>query len=97
MISIQNSILHTDIDDGLIMSKRLNKRQQREQEELEQLRAQESAVPAAPEPDATSGDEVKESSDVDEEEATGPAPVNPFAAVRPNNEAIRHSPLTDEL
>jgi hypothetical protein len=79
------------------MSKRLNKRQQREQEELEQLRAQESAVPVVPDSDATGGEDVKKTSDVDEEEATGPAPVNPFAAVRPNNEATRHSPLTDEL
>lgn len=97
MISIQLSILHTDIDNSLIMSKRLNKRQQREQEELEQLRAQESAVPAAPGSYATGGEEVKETSDVDGEEATGPAPVNPFAAVRPTYEAVRDSALTDEL
>lgn len=97
MISIQHSILHTDIDNSLIMSKRLNKRQQREQEELEQLRAQESAVPAAPESDATGGEEVKETSDVEEQEATGPAPVNPFAAVRPTYQTERNSVLTEEL
>lgn len=53
------------------MSKRLNKRQQREQEELEQLKAQEE--------EATAVVEYEDSSD--QEQAGGV--VNAFAAVRP--------------
>lgn len=62
------------------MSKRLNKRQQRELEELEQLKAQEKAATQQQDDDA----EEEEADDQVEDEAANsdaPAPLNPFAAV----------------
>ena len=60
------------------MSKRLNKRQQRELEELEQLKAQEQAATQ----DATGDvEEEEEDDEVEEDKADGSAPLNPFAAV----------------
>ena len=64
------------------MSKRLNKRQQREAEELELLKAEQERVAvnkASPEEEVSEGDQEEE--DEDEEEVTGEAPVNAFAAV----------------
>jgi hypothetical protein len=60
------------------MSKRLNKRQQREQEELDLLKAEQKR--AAAEDVAVKEDAVElEKSEEDEESA--PAPLNAFAAV----------------
>lgn len=60
------------------MSKRLNKRQQREVEELEQLKAQEQAATQ----DAVEDVEEEEEDDqVEEDKADESAPLNPFAAV----------------
>ena len=64
------------------MSKRLNKRQQREAEELELLKAEQERVAvdkATPGEEVSEGDQEEE--DEDEEEVTGEAPVNAFAAV----------------
>lgn len=61
------------------MSKRLNKRQQREAEELELLKAEEDRV--ATEQAAPVQEEEIEAED-EEEEVGGEAPVNAFAAVR---------------
>jgi hypothetical protein len=61
------------------MSKRLNKRQQREAEELELLKAEQDRVAeAAPSPANEESEEEQE-----EEELGGEAPVNAFAAVSP--------------
>lgn len=60
-----------------IMSKRLNKRQQREAEELELLKAEQDRVAeSAP---ALADEESEE--EQEEEEVGGEAPVNAFAAV----------------
>jgi hypothetical protein len=61
------------------MSKRLNKRQQREAEELELLKAEQQRVAtenASPASDEEAEEEVEE-----EEQEEGEAPVNTFAAV----------------
>ena len=59
------------------MSKRLNKRQQREAEELELLKAEQDRVAeSAPTPADEESEEEQE-----EEELGGEAPVNAFAAV----------------
>jgi len=61
------------------MSKRLNKRQQREAEELELLRAEQDRV--ATEKAAPVEEEEEEEEEEDEEVVEGEAPVNAFAAV----------------
>ena len=63
------------------MSKRLSKRQQREQEELEQLKAQEKSLslPAGVEEEGEAS--VSEAEDEDKGSDGAGAPVNAFAAV----------------
>lgn len=61
-----------------IMSKRLNKRQQREAEELELLKAEEDRVATEK---AAPVEEDEEEEEEEEEVAEGEAPVNAFAAV----------------
>lgn len=60
------------------MSKRLNKRQQREAEELELLKAEQDRVATEK---ATPVDEEEEEEEEDEEVVEGEAPVNALAAV----------------
>jgi len=61
------------------MSKRLNKRQQREAEELELLKAEQDRV--ATEKAAPVEDDEDEEEEEEEEVVEGEAPVNAFAAV----------------
>lgn len=67
---------------ALEMSKRLNKRQQREQEELEQLRATQKQIEPSEQVQAEEEDEADlEETKVDVQEAGAAEPVNAFAAV----------------
>jgi len=62
------------------MSKRLNKRQQREAEELELLKAEQDRVATGKAAPVDEEEEEKEEEE-DEELVEGEAPVNAFAAV----------------
>jgi hypothetical protein len=63
------------------MSKRLNKRQQREQEELDLLKAEQKRAAAEDVPVKEDAVELEESEEDDEDEESAPAPLNAFAAV----------------
>jgi hypothetical protein len=79
-ISICQTFVQSTAYKNAIMSKRLNKRQQREAEELEMLKAEQDRVTT--EKAATAADvEIEEEDQDEDEEIEGDAPINAFAAV----------------
>jgi hypothetical protein len=63
------------------MSKRLNKRQQREQEELDLLKAEQKRAAADIVPDEAESEEEQVGQEEVETEESGAVPLNAFAAV----------------